>query len=269
MKQTGRQTLVLIGCGHMGRALLSGWLKANLPYHFIVVDPGLKAKESFDLHDNLEWVQSPEKITGEVAAYIFAVKPQVLEQVIEKYTFSKQSVLISIAAGVSSGKLKTLSGKEEVVRLMPNLGATVGQSMTVGFSSIVDEKTKELVKALCESIGVFSWVGSDAEVDIATAVSGSGPAYFYYLVELLAQSAKDLGIAPEVATKLATQTLVGAGAILHETKKSASILRQEVTSPNGTTAAGLGALGHDNRFSNLIKEAVERAYERAQELSQC
>lgn len=257
--------ILLVGCGAMGSALRQGWMNQE-GHQLIVVDPYLVPgidvyKEKSDLPQNFK----PDVI-------IFAIKPQVAAEILPNYAmFVTSNVLfVSIMAGVSVASLKHYLGEEAmIIRSMPNLPATVGKGMAGAFSPVaLSQPQLQLIEALFLAVGKIIWVNSEEHLNIVTAISGSGPAYFFRFVELLAQAAIKLGVSAEYAYELSHQTLIGAGALLEKSSKTAAELRGNVTSPGGTTAAALAVFDGENALGEVTEKAVLAAFTRAMELSQ-
>lgn len=263
---------VLIGGGKMGGALLKGWRASSLSAkEILVVETNKEAAraltESYQVTvmDHLPEGASPEVI-------IFAIKPQILPQILPSYDLPqlKKTLFISIAAGKTLAFFSRYLGEEAaLIRAMPNLPATVQQAMTVLLANPkASASQKETAEWLFGMVGKTFWASQEAEIDVITALSGSGPAYLFLLAEMMIKIAKQKGIPPEFATLLVHQTLYGSSVMLEETKVSAENLRQQVTSPNGTTEAALNTLLKENRFEYLMQEAIEAAIRRSRELAE-
>jgi pyrroline-5-carboxylate reductase len=202
---------------------------------------------------------------------IFAVKPQVLPEMLPLYRrFAGQGCLfLSIAAGISLDTYhKHLGENEFIIRAMPNLPVTVGRGMAVLVTqSSLSDRHREMGQAIFEASGKAIWLEKEGFMDVVTAVSGSGPAYFFRFVECLAASGVANGLPSEVAMCLARQTAIGAGAMLENISDTPAELRKRVTSPGGTTAAALGVFDHAHALGRLTHTAVKAAIQRGQELS--
>lgn len=257
--------ILLVGCGAMGNALRQGWIK-QVKCQIKVVDPFLK--DDPDIYK--EQADLPKDFKPDVI--VFAIKPQVAVDIIPQYSsfVANNSLFVSIMAGISTNSIsKILGGKAIIVRAMPNLPATVGKGITGVFSSnALDEEKCHKIDTLFSAIGKLIWVNSETQLNLVTALSGSGPAYFFRFVELLAKAAEELGLAPEQAIELSQQTLIGAGALLDSSSKSATELKINVTSPGGTTAAALAVFDQANALEKIMEHAVQAAFTRAKELSQ-
>lgn len=265
-------SLVLVGAGKMGGAMLDGWLAAGLDAKCMsVIDPlpseELKrqaAARGFALNPDLTNLKAPEIL-------VLGIKPQMLDAAAPtlKPLASSSTLVVSILAGKTIGNLAArLPDAKAIVRAMPNLPASVGRGITgaVG-NAAVTSKQKEQAHFLLSGVGKVEWVEDEALIDAVTGVSGSGPAYVFYLVECLAKAAEAEGLPPELAQRLARTTIEGAGELLHRSELSPATLRQNVTSPGGTTAAGLQILMAENGLEPLVKATVHAARKRAEELS--
>ncbi|MCX8996566.1 pyrroline-5-carboxylate reductase [Rhizobiaceae bacterium BDR2-2] len=263
--------LVLVGAGNMGGALLSGWLTQGVPgAHVVVLDP-LPSQALVDMvsRAGAKHVTAPPE--GVKAGILFlAVKPQVMAAVAPALAalVGPETVVVSIAAGKTIASFEEFFGETATVRAMPNTPAMVGRGVTGAFAnSRVSEEQRLAVDSLLKVSGPVEWVGSEAEIDAVTAVSGSGPAYVFYLVECLAEAGRKAGLRADLAMRLARETVSGAGELLHQSPDDAATLRKNVTSPGGTTAAALSLLMADDGLQPLFDKAVEAARKRAEELS--
>ncbi|MFS8045513.1 pyrroline-5-carboxylate reductase [Rhizobium sp. BR 314] len=263
--------IILIGAGNMGGALLMGWLKNGVPgSSVVVVDPNPSEAMRQTIADagasHLTGV--PAGITAGVL--FVAVKPQVMDAVLPpfKAILDAETVVVSIAAGKTIASLEKNLGPAATVRAMPNTPAMVGRGVTGAFANArVSERQRQLVQNLLKVSGPVEWVPEEADIDSVTAVSGSGPAYVFYLVECMAEAGRKLGLQADLAMRLARETVAGAGELLHQSPDDASRLRQNVTSPGGTTAAALGVLMAEDGMQPLFDAALEAARKRAQELA--
>lgn len=263
--------ILLIGAGNMGGALLTGWLKNGVPgSSVIVVDPSPSEPMRKMIADaGASHVSGLP--AGVVAGVLFiAVKPQLMDAVLPplKAAVGEDTVVVSIAAGKTLTSLEAHLGKAAMVRAMPNTPAMVGRGVTGAFANAgVTERQRQLVQNLLQVSGPVEWVPGEADIDSVTALSGSGPAYVFYLVECMAEAGRKLGLQADLAMRLARETVAGAGELLHQSPDDASRLRQNVTSPGGTTAAALGVLMAEDGMQPLFDAALEAARKRAQELA--
>lgn len=265
--------VVLVGCGNMGYAMLAGWLKSGK----------LIAGEVFVIEPNAPLRERAEKLGAAVAAeaaampadltpnlLIFAVKPQVMRDVVPAYKrfAGKGATFLSIAAGTPIATFEELlGGSAAVVRCMPNTPAAIGKGMMVVVSNPhVSEGAKAFIADLLSASGEVATIDDEKLMDAVTAVSGSGPAYVFHFIEALTAAAEHAGLKPETARLLAMQTIYGAASLAAESREEPGVLRQQVTSPNGTTAAALGVLMGEGRLTSLVTEAVEAARLRSIEL---
>lgn len=265
-------SLVLVGAGKMGGAMLDGWLAAGLqPKRITVIDPlpseDLKRQATaagFVLNPDFSTVQAPEIL-------VLGIKPQMLDAAAPtlKPLASASTLVVSILAGKTIGNLASrLPEAKAIVRAMPNLPASVGRGISGAVCSMaVSQKQREQAHFLLSGVGRVEWVDDEALIDAVTGVSGSGPAYVFYLVECLAKAAEAEGLPPDLAQRLARATIEGAGELLHRSDVSPATLRQNVTSPGGTTAAGLQILMAENGLEPLVKATVHAARKRAEDLS--
>ncbi|MFJ6325862.1 MULTISPECIES: pyrroline-5-carboxylate reductase [unclassified Rhizobium] len=263
--------IILIGAGNMGGALLTGWLKNGVSgSSVVVVDPNPSEAMRQTIAD-----AGASHLTGvpvgiKAGVLFVAVKPQVMDSVLPpfKAILDAETVVVSIAAGKTIASLENHLGEAATVRAMPNTPAMVGRGVTGAFANArVSERQRQLVQNLLKVSGPVEWVPEEADIDSVTAVSGSGPAYVFYLVECMAEAGRKLGLQADLAMRLARETVAGAGELLHQSPDDASRLRQNVTSPGGTTAAALGVLMAEDGMQPLFDAALEAARKRAQELA--
>jgi pyrroline-5-carboxylate reductase len=260
--------LLLIGGGKMGSAMLSGWLEQGAS-KIAVIDPAPAAQSLAG--PRVEVYASLDDLPGDFVpkVLILAVKPQVAADVLPAYRMlAAGAVAISIMAGKTTAELQYLLGPAaSVVRAMPNTPAAIRQSITV-ITSLRDALSQtqiELATILLRSIGDVHWVEDEALLDAVTAVSGSGPAYVFLLAECLEQAGIRQGLPPDLARRLARQTVTGSGNLLAASPEDAAVLRQNVTSPGGTTAAALAVLMAG--LPAMMDQAVEAATSRSRELA--
>lgn len=253
----------------MGGAMLRGWIKAGA-VDITVFDPQPlpEAFKSISHHQNLSDFPS---VTHDLDILVLAVKPQIMGNICSAVVPSlpKDVPVLSIAAGQSIASFQRYFSKTQpIIRAMPNTPAAIGQGITVACPSpCVSKEQKQNAENLLTCVGELLWSEDEKIMDTVTAVSGSGPAYVFYLIEALANAGKAAGLEEEFAMKLARQTVVGSAALAQtESATSAKTLRENVTSPNGTTQAALDVL-RDGRFQNILDEAVAAATQRSKELS--
>ncbi|MCK8778472.1 pyrroline-5-carboxylate reductase [Rhizobium sp. NTR19] len=263
-------SIVLIGAGNMGGAMLSGWLKKGVPGASVtVIDP--KPSDAMQQVIADAGARHFEALPDDIQADILflAVKPQLMDAVLPplKRVVGQNTVVVSVAAGKTLGYLQTHLGEAAMVRAMPNTPAMIGRGVTGAYANPkVTDAQREAVQSLLKVSGPVEWVARETDIDAVTAVSGSGPAYVFYLVECMAEAGRKAGLPADLAMRLARETVAGAGELLHQSPEEASKLRQNVTSPNGTTAAALGVLMADDGMQPLFDRAIEAARKRAEEL---
>ncbi|HEY7976636.1 MAG TPA: pyrroline-5-carboxylate reductase [Rhizomicrobium sp.] len=262
--------LLLIGAGRMGGALLRGWLARGLgPVLIIETNPSpeLKrlARRDVTLLKNID--DAPRRLR----ACVIALKPQILKTEAARLRAIAGSgvPMISIAAG-SSIKLmsKAWGNSARIIRAMPNTPGSIGEGISALYAAPnATPRDRKLAESLLAALGETVWVKRETDIDAVTAVSGSGPAYVFLMVECLEEAARKEGLPPSVAHRLARQTMIGAGALLKVDDAPAEALRRNVTSPHGTTEAALGVLMAKDGLAPLIKRAVSAARRRARELA--
>lgn len=236
--------------------------------NFYVVEPSSECSlEHVTLVKNLDAL--PKTFAPDVV--MFAVKPQSFDDVLPDYQkrFSSKPIYISIAAGKTLGAMSLLLGDDsQIIRAMPNTPALIGEAATVLCApSFVSTATKETATKLMEAIGAVTWIHKESLMDAVTALSGSGPAYVFLFMESLTEAGVEAGLSSEMARMLAIQTVLGSAKLAHEKNLPFSTLREQVTSPGGTTAAALTVLMENNALKDLIKEAMTKAAERSCELA--
>ncbi len=266
-------TLLLVGCGKMGGALLSGWLdrKAADSYHVIEPGPGadaFKGKPGVTLHQGFESL--PPGLAPEVV--VLAVKPQTMAAALPAYRAfaDKGAAFLSIAAGKTLGYFaRHLGEKAAVVRSMPNTPAAIGRGIAVLCASpAVSPAQKDRCGALLAAAGEVGWVEDEGLIDAVTGVSGSGPAYVFLMIECLAKAGIEAGLAPDLAMRLARATVAGSGELARLSSDPASTLRENVTSPGGTTRAALDVLMAADGLEPLMVRAFAAATRRSRELAE-
>jgi len=262
--------LVLVGAGKMGGALLEGWLRLGLdPGRIAVLEPVPAPQVAALAARGLRLNPDPNTLNA-AAAIVIALKPQVAAQALPALTplISASTVVVSIMAGRT---LQFLSGSLArpcaIVRAMPNTPAAIGRGITVAVSRQANAAQRDLAHRLLAATGAVEWIEDESLMDAVTAVSGSGPAYVFLLAETLAQAGVAAGLPAPLAAKLARETVAGSGELLHRSPLDAAMLRQDVTSEGGTTAAALAVLMGQNGLAGLMAKAVAAATARSRELA--
>jgi pyrroline-5-carboxylate reductase len=266
-------SLVLLGAGKMGQAMLSGWLARGLePSRITAIDPHLDgAGRALLTKKGVRLIASPEALPSP-EAIVLAIKPQTLESAAAgaRGLIGKDTLVLSILAGKRIADLSSRLGVSAgIVRAMPNTPAAVARGISAAVAAPeTTARQRAMADALLASIGRVEWIEDEALIDPVTAVSGSGPAYVFLLVECLAEAGAKAGLPAELAMRLARATIEGAGELLFRDQETeASTLRRNVTSPGGTTAAALEVLMASDGLPPLMKRAVAAATRRAHELA--
>jgi pyrroline-5-carboxylate reductase len=264
-----KTTIVLAGAGKMGGAMLSGWLAQGLDATRIgVIEPYPSGEISALAAKGIRLNPSPKDI-GAVATLVVALKPQMFREAgaMLKSFAGSTTLVVSIMAGTTIAALEEVCGGS-VVRAMPNTPAAIGRGITVAVAAKnVSPAQRAVADALLRATGSVEWVDDENLMDAVTAVSGSGPAYVFLLAEELARAGVEAGLPPELATKLARETIAGSGELLHRSDAPSATLRQNVTSPGGTTAAALEVLMGPDGMQSLLTRAVAAATKRSKELA--
>jgi pyrroline-5-carboxylate reductase len=262
--------LVVVGAGKMGGALLEGWLRLGLdPKTVAVLEPQLSSQISALASRGLQVNPQARALTN-VDAIVIAVKPQIAADALPSLAamIGPSTVVVSIMAGRT---IQSIAGALQrpcaLVRAMPNTPAAIGRGITVAVARGANTAQRELAHRLLSATGAVEWIEDEALMDAVTAVSGSGPAYVFFLAEALAQAGVAAGLPPELAAKLARETVAGSGELLHRESLDAAVLRENVTSPGGTTAAALEVLMGKDGLAALMTTAVAAATKRARELA--
>ena len=264
--------LLLVGAGKMGGALLAGWLRRGLdPTLVYVQDPTPAPEVAGLMASHGIRVRHKTKLPTAPAVMVIAVKPQIMDEVLPALGSSvgPSTVILSIAAGRTLANLAShLPPGTSIVRAMPNTPAAIGQGMTVACASReVTRHQALLCNMLLEAVGEVIWLDDETMMDAVTAVSGSGPAYVFLLAECLTEAGIAEGLDPELAARLARETIAGAGELLRRSDLSPTELRRNVTSSKGVTAVALEVLMGKGSLSDLLKRAVAAAAKRSRELS--
>ncbi|SIT82985.1 pyrroline-5-carboxylate reductase [Yoonia rosea] len=267
MTDVAKRGLVLLGCGKMGSAMLEGWLRTGLPPTSVwVIDPNPS-----------DWLKEQGvAISGETppnpAVVIIAVKPQMMSDALPdvKSLGNGKTLVISVAAGTPISTFEEVLGpKTPIVRAMPNTPASIGRGITaiIGNAMVQDDHL-DLSEALMLSVGDVVRLDAEDQMDAVTAISGSGPAYVFHLIESLAAAGMAQGLSAELSMQLAKATVAGAGDLAEQSDENPAQLRTNVTSPNGTTQAALEVLmDAKTGFPHLLRRAVAAAANRSRELA--
>ena len=262
-------TIVLAGAGKMGGAMLTGWLAQGLDAGRVAVIEPHPSKDIAALAaKGIRLNPSPQEM-GTVETLVVALKPQMFREAgpALKPFAGPATLVVSIMAGMTIATIADVCGGC-VVRAMPNTPAAIGRGITVAVAAKnVSADQRAVTDALLRATGSVEWTTDEALMDAVTAVSGSGPAYVFLLAEELARAGVAAGLPADLATKLARETVSGSGELLHRSDLASSTLRENVTSPGGTTAAALGVLMGPDGFQSLLTRAVAEATRRSKDLA--
>jgi pyrroline-5-carboxylate reductase len=262
-------TIALAGAGKMGGAMLTGWLAGGLDAKRVVVIEPQLSPEITALAARGIRLNPAAKDTGEVDTLVVAVKPQSFREAGATFRpfIGASTLVVSIMAGTPIATLEAVCGGS-VVRAMPNTPAAIGRGVTVAVAAKrVSAAQRAIADALLRATGGVVWVDKESLLDAVTAVSGSGPAFVFLLAEDLARAGVAAGLPAELAGKLARETVAGSGELLHRSELTPATLRQNVTSPGGTTAAALDVLMGPNGLQPLLTRAVAAATQRSKDLA--
>ena len=256
----------------MGGALLGGWLAHGVAADRVaVVEPAGEAAADMRARHGVRVVAAPEHLDPAFApgVVVLAVKPQVMDAVAPAYRRFAGAVFLSIAAGKSIGYFARHLGEDAaIVRAMPNMPAAVRRGISVLCANpAVTGEQREACATLLEAVGEVVWIADESLLDAVTAVSGSGPAYVFLVIECLARAGADAGLPADLAARLARATVSGSGALAETAGEPAATLRRNVTSPGGTTEAALAVLMADDGLQPLMTRAVAAAAKRSRELA--
>ena len=270
------QKLLILGSGKMGSSLLKGLISNNeLNFDISVVEPNLtKGNNDLILENKIDYFQSIEDIKEpDFDLILFAVKPQVINEVcsgvIENLNQEKTFSIISILAGTTVKTFEGYFSSSPIIRAMPNLAVSEGSGVTALYGNIHVEKVfKDTSDKIFSGVGEVIWVDSEDMMDVITATSGSGPAYYFFLTECLSLIAEEMGLSKENADKLSRQVAIGSSDVMKSSTESLANLREKVTSKGGTTEAALEVLmSPDREFYNIFKQALKKAYKKSKDLS--
>jgi pyrroline-5-carboxylate reductase len=264
------KNLVLIGAGKMGGALLEGWIGLGVdPTCIAVIEPQPTASIEALSARGVRINPDPASICPD--AIVIAVKPQIAPDIMPSVASltSPSTVVVSIMAGRTIAFLAgALPRNVAIVRAMPNTPAAIGRGVTVAVPNFaVSAAQRQLADALLRATGAVEWIDDETLMDAVTAVSGSGPAYVFLLTESLARAGEKAGLPAGLAARLARATVAGSGELLHRSSVDAAALRQNVTSPGGTTAAALDVLTAPDGLDGLMERAIAAATRRGRELA--
>jgi len=266
------QKIVFIGGGNMGRCLIAGLITDGYSRQAIqVVDPDSETRERMKLEYQIRVYESPEQALNSAEIVVLAVKPQIMELAIngiKNQLDDPRPLIISIAAGIRTKSMMAWLGEEtQIVRTMPNTPAMVGSGATALFATEnVTTKQRTAAESVMRAVGIVQWLDDESMMDVVTAVSGSGPAYFFRMMEAVEKAAVKMGLSEEQARLLTIQTAFGTSKMALESPQAPATLRAQVTSPGGTTERALNVLEQKN-LDAIFEEALNAAKIRSTELS--
>lgn len=272
--ELSQATLGFLGAGHMGQSMIHGLLaQTHAPKKILICDHHPERLKELKQNRAIELTQDPLELTSRADMIVLAVKPQSMHSaLLAMRGFDKhhQPLFLSIAAGVTLSQLRNALGVQHdypVIRAMPNTPATIGAGISGLFTDLnLPPQTKKLCEALLNAMGESVWVEKETLMNVVTALSGSGPAYYFLFAEQLVLTAMDLGLNETTAKKLCLATGIGALRMASQSPYTLSELRQQVTSKGGTTEAALNSL-KEAGFDNILAQALKKAEQRGKELS--
>ena len=257
--------ILLFGCGNMGGAMLRGWIAGGVAAdNFTVVDP-----RATDLPTGVRLCRSASEVSEQFDIVILGIKPQMLAELADEISglVAPNAMLVSILAGAETLTLSRYFPDARIIRLMPNLAAAIGKSPLGLYSSELSDDGKQVIDSILAPLGTGVWLSDEAQMNAVTALAGSGPAFVYRFIDTLAKGGVELGLSPEISARLGLSMVEGAALLAAEARESPSELAAKVTSPGGTTAAGLGVLDTDDALARLVSATLRAASERGAELA--
>jgi pyrroline-5-carboxylate reductase len=260
--------IAFVGGGNMATAVISGLLKQGFPTAQIdVVEPLAETRERLQSHKGVAAHAQAGPFLGNASIVIWAVKPQSFKDAALQCRFHTRDALhISVAAGIPSDSIAKWLGNERVIRTMPNTPALIGKGITGLFArAAVTAADRQHTERVVSGMGRFLWLSTEGQLDAVTAISGSGPAYMFYLMEAMTAAGAEMGLEREQAYQLAVATFIGAGELAQSSHEPPEILRQRVTSKGGTTHAAITSMD-DSHIKDLFAKALHAAHDRAVEM---
>lgn len=264
--------ITFIGCGNMGRSLIGGLINDGYPVNCISgVDINDAPRSLTHNHFGIEVLDNAAPALRGAHVVVLAVKPQAMKDTLVplREIFSKEKpLLISIAAGIRLNDLARWAGDSlPIVRAMPNTPALVGTGASaLCANSNVNDTQHDIAESIMRSTGIVTWVEDESLIDVVTALSGSGPAYYFYIMEIMEKAGIELGLTKEQARLLTLQTALGAAKMAMESEDDPEVLRKQVTSPGGTTEQAIKVM-QEGKLNELFSKAIRAAFERSQELA--
>jgi len=270
---TEQHRIGFIGAGNMGGALMEGLLKRGYPPKLLWACDHHAQKLEALAKLGVNITQDPDFVTTNVEILVLAVKPNSIKSTLvalQSLLKMHRPLVVSIAAGITTSQIALWQGIDAcpIVRAMPNTPALVGTGMTGLFATpSVSKAMREAMSRLFVTVGQIAWFTNEADMDVVTALSGSGPAYFFYFMECLINAATELGLSEEIARKLTFQTALGAAQMAQKSPENIKALRQKVTSKGGTTEQGINVL-KDGKMAELLQAMLEAATKHGKTLSE-
>lgn len=267
------ETIAILGAGNMGGSLLSGLIANKYPKDNLwIADPEQEKLNHFKNEYKINITTDNTIAINAADVVVFAIKPQIFSQVAKSLVNSvqqKKPLIISVAAGITENHIQQwLGGKLAIVRSMPNTPALIRAGATALYANeFVTQEQHNLAESILRAVGVINWIKEEKLMDVITALSGSGPAYFFLIIEALQNAAIELGLSAETAQLLAQQTAYGSARMALESDLDMVELRRRVTSPGGTTEQAIKVL-EENNLREIFKKAIMAATKRSQELAQ-
>ena len=263
--------IVFIGGGNMASCLIGGMIANGTPSQQILVsEPGAEARQKLSGLHGVETTADNQAAAAQADLLVLAVKPQIMGAVVKDLApvLSHKPAVVSIAAGIPLSALENWLGTDiALVRAMPNTPALVMSGATGLFAnSLLTEQQKQIVEQLFQAVGIACWVEQEELIDAVIAVSGSGPAYFFLVMEAMQKIGQELGLPKNTAEQLSLHTALGASKMAIDSEATAAQLRQQVTSPGGTTQAAIGSFEQQG-LEDIFRQAMTSAVARADEMS--
>jgi pyrroline-5-carboxylate reductase len=264
MNISPEKPIALFGCGNMGRAMLNGWLaKGTDPAAFTIIDP-----QATGLPEGITHYGSASACNVRFSSVLLGIKPQMLQALhadVES-VLADNGTLLSVLAGIRGETLKTLFPGRNIVRIMPNLAVSIGKA-PIGIWTQARRELEPQLDAWLAPLGRPIWIDDEAQMDSVTALAGSGPAFVYRFIDALAKGGVAMGMNSAEAAAMAKAMVAGAAALAEQSTEDPEILAAKVTSPGGTTAAGLAILDRDQALNELIAKTLHAARDRGRELA--
>lgn len=264
------QKIGFIGAGNMARSLIGGLISSGIKNDALfATDPNEDIRNSLSKDFSIHTFEDNQKLVDECDVVVFAVKPQILKAVATPLNANESALYLTIAAGIPSESLNTwLGSNKAIVRAMPNTPSLVLSGASGLYANTnVSEEQKEIAESILRAVGVAVWVDDETQLDAVTALSGSGPAYFFMVMEAMEKAGEELGLPAETARLLAIQTGFGATKLALEIEDDPASLRKKVTSPGGTTEQAIKTF-EENGLVNIFSDAMKAARDRAEELAE-